>query len=85
MGERLIDGFVVRATTEPEEDGAAFYEPAFRVRKAGEEYEHPHVWYATAQDIEKQSKEEALAIAEKWLERLEEVTWQGDDWNLRGI
>ena len=82
MTERVIDGFIVRATTEPEEDGALFYEPAFRVRKVGSSDEHHQPWFAVSQNVEERSKQEALLLAERQLEVFTEVTWAGDDWNL---
>ncbi|WP_312708102.1 hypothetical protein [Stenotrophomonas sp.] len=82
MAEREITGFIVRATTEPEEDGAAFYEPAFRIRKLDATYEHPHVSYATSQNIESRTKAEALAIAEAELEQITYVVWSGDGWDV---
>lgn len=74
---------MVRCTTEPEGPGAVFYEPAFRIRKIGEEYEHPHVCYAISQDVEHRTQEEALAMAELELAKIAEVTWVGDTWDIR--
>lgn len=83
MVEREIMGFAVRATTEPQEPGAVFYEPAFRLRKIGEEYEHPHVCYAVSQDVERRTQEEALEMAEIELGRITDVIWVGDTWHIR--
>jgi hypothetical protein len=82
MAEREISGYMVRATTEPEEPGAVFYEPAFRIRKAGETYEHPHVSYATSQNVESRSQEEALALAEVELAEITDVVWTGEHWDV---
>jgi len=81
MVEREITGFIVRATTEPEEPGAVFYEPAFRLRKVGETYEHPHVCYAVSQNVERRTQEEALTIAERELVQITDVVWNGDMWD----
>ena len=84
MSERIIDGFVVRATTSPEEPGAPFYEPAFRFRPVAEktDYEHVIPWDVTTQNVEVQTRENALAIAEDWLEKIEHVRWEGERWEL---
>ena len=84
MSERIIDGFVVRATTSPEEAGAPFYEPAFRFRPVTETTDHEHVipWDVTTQNVEVQTRESALAIAEDWLTKIEHVRWEGDRWEL---
>lgn len=83
MTEREINGFIVRATTEPEEAGAVFYEPAFRIRKMGEQYEHPHVSYAVSQDVVSRSQEEALQMAEDELREITDVIWNGEIWDTR--
>ncbi len=83
MAEREIMGFIVRATTEPEAPGATFYEPAFRIRKIGEHYEHPHVCYAVSQDVENRTQDEALQMSEQQLQLVTEVTWSGDSWDTR--
>lgn len=83
MTEREITGFIVRATTEPEEPGAVFYEPAFRIRKKGDNYEHPHVSYATSQDVESRTQEEALRMAALELANITDVVWSGDTWDTR--
>lgn len=83
MVEREITGFIVRATTEPEEPGAVFYEPAFRIRKEGESYEHPHVSYAVSQNVESRTQQEALRMAELELGQITEVVWNGNIWDTR--
>ncbi|MCU1091716.1 hypothetical protein JAK58_09360 [Stenotrophomonas maltophilia] len=83
MAEREIMGFKVRATTEPEEPGAVFYEPAFRIRRIGEKYEHPHVCYAVSQDVERRTQEEALRMAETELGQITDVIWNGDIWDIQ--
>jgi len=83
MVEREITGFMVRATTEPEEPGAVFYEPAFRIRKIGEEYEHPHASYAISQDVVSRTQEEALRMAEAELREITDVIWNGEKWDTR--
>lgn len=83
MAEREISGYIVRATTEPEHAGAPFYEPAFRIRKVGESYEHPHISYATSQDVESRTQAQALALADYELAGFTEVVWHGDQWDLQ--
>lgn len=83
MVEREIMGYRVRATTEPEEPGAVFYEPAFRIRKVGEDYEHPHVSYAVSQNVVSRTQDEALRMSEAELAEITDVIWNGDIWDTR--
>ncbi|WP_156899968.1 hypothetical protein [Luteimonas mephitis] len=72
---RVIDGFTVDATTEPKTPGAPFYEPALHVTKAGTDFDETTC--ATTQNLEHQTQAEALAVAERWLESIERVTYNG--------
>ena len=87
MKIREINGYIVRATTQPEEAGAPFYEPAYRFRPAGQPegsaQEHVLPWYATSQNVESSTQAQAQAIAEHQLELIEEVHWSGTHWDLR--
>ena len=80
MREREIDGFIIRATTAPEELGAPFYEPAFRLKPVGASVWHEHISYAESQDTISRTQEEALAIAEHELDEVTGIHWQGDRW-----
>ncbi|MBF6022866.1 hypothetical protein [Lysobacter niastensis] len=72
---RQIDGFVVEAVTEPNYPGSSFYEPGLRVTKPGTDFDET-VW-ATTQDRETQTRADALAAAEAWLQRIDGVTYTG--------
>ncbi|MGJ7903166.1 hypothetical protein [Lysobacter sp. 1R34A] len=82
MTSRTIDGFVVRATTEPEEDGADFYEPAYRIRKIDSDIEHKDTWFAVSQNTESRTKGEALEMAETELRQITKIVFHGEDWQL---
>lgn len=72
---REVDGFILEATTEPSFEGSSFYEPGLRVIKPGTDFDET-VW-ATTQDAETQTREQALAAAEAWLREITHVSYTG--------
>ncbi|MGS1076696.1 hypothetical protein [Pseudoxanthomonas beigongshangi] len=83
MPTRSVDGFFLTASTEPQEPGANFYEPAILVRKEDSDHvEVAHNYFAISQNVEERSYEQAYQQACEWLETIEYVRYYGNQWEL---
>lgn len=82
MTERMIDGFLVRATTEPERSGAPFYQSALQIQRPGTDTKVTHILYATSQEIESCTREEALEVATQKLAEVTRVIFHGEKWDV---
>lgn len=82
MPSRVVDGFILTPATEPQEDGAEFYEPSILVRQQAMQRTEVYNHYAISQNVERRSKEEAFALAEQWVDQIQYVRYYGNQWDL---